>query len=313
MEQAAEWSLFCVDAGSAYCPCYLAESGECIACSLLRGEDFCQCSWSGTCSYLNQRWARGAVKSRQEEEVEVTRTELAPNLFCLELMLQAEMARELVNPGAFLLLRALELPPQAWVPVSVVEARGEKVRVVVYVDGPKTRFLVKPASRLAVKGPFYNGVQGLAILKRVRDGLGLIIAGGVGQSTAASVAGQLLRGGNQVRACLAPGRAGLNYAADLLRALGVEVNEVSSLRREGLATLSQWLKEEPEVVFSGGPDALHRGVARVLQEQGAAAPLVTSQNAVMCCGEGLCGSCVVLTAKRRRVPRCKAQYQSEGR
>lgn len=121
--------------------------------------------------------ARGAVKSRQEEEVEVTRTELAPNLFCLELMLQAEMARELVNPGAFLLLRALELPPQAWVPVSVVEVRGEKVRVVVYVDGPKTRFLVKPASHLVVKGPFYNGVQGLAILKRVRDGLGLIIAG----------------------------------------------------------------------------------------------------------------------------------------
>lgn len=38
MEQAAEWSLFCVDAGSAYCPCYLAESGECIACSLLRGK-----------------------------------------------------------------------------------------------------------------------------------------------------------------------------------------------------------------------------------------------------------------------------------
>ncbi|HHY92031.1 MAG TPA: hypothetical protein GX511_01660 [Firmicutes bacterium] len=313
MERAAEWSLSCVDAGSPYCPCYLAESGECIACSLLRGQDFCQCSWSGVCSYLNYRWAGGKIQGRCEELVEVTRETIAPDLIRFILAAKAEMVRELGNPGAFILLRSLELPPAATVPLSVVDAYGERVEVVVHVDGPKTRFLAHPEVRLAVKGPFYSGVQGLAFLKGLRSGLGVIVAGGVGQSAAVLVARQLRRGGNRVLACLAPGRAGVNYVADPLRRLGVEVTEVTTLRREGWPLFTRWLAEGPGVIFSAGPDALHERVAAWLHEQGRPIPLATAQNAIMCCGEGLCGSCVTFTAHRRRVPRCKAQYQEERR
>lgn len=30
----------CIDAGTEYCPCYLAKLGECYECPLLRGEKF---------------------------------------------------------------------------------------------------------------------------------------------------------------------------------------------------------------------------------------------------------------------------------
>lgn len=315
MERVAEWSLACVDAGSEYCPCYLAASGECFVCSLLRGEEFCACSWSGTCSYLHYLWSQGQIKTRREIEVTVTREELGPNLLRLVLDLPPAWMGELGNPGAFLFLRHANVPPAAAVPVSVFEITEAGAEVVLYVDGPKTRLLAPATatSRLVAKGPYYNGVQGLAALKRARGGEAVLVAGGVGQSATVLVARQLLRGGNRVRACLAPGRAGVNYAAERLRVLSVEVKEVKSLRGEGLSLVSEWLRKKPTVVFSAGPDTLHREVALLMAKAGAGTELATSQNTVLCCGEGLCGSCVILTAGRRRVPRCKAQFQVERR
>ncbi|NFG18899.1 sulfide/dihydroorotate dehydrogenase-like FAD/NAD-binding protein, partial [Clostridium botulinum] len=42
----------CIDAGSEYCPCHLAETGDCILCSQLSGKKFCDCiNWKGVCIY----------------------------------------------------------------------------------------------------------------------------------------------------------------------------------------------------------------------------------------------------------------------
>lgn len=313
MAGVAEWSLSCVDAGSEYCPCQLAVSGECYVCSQLRGESFCTCSWSGTCIYLNYSWARGQVRKRFEQEVPVAREELAPNLIRLKLELPQGWSRNLQAPGTFLFLRTPEMPATAAVPVSVVYAAAGSAQVVISVDGPKTKLLAAGGSRLVVRGPYYNGIQGLAALKRTREGFAVIVAGGVGQATAVLVARQLVRGGNRVKACLAPGRAGVNFVAAALQKEGVEVTEVRSLREEGLSLLTEWLNQAPAVVFSGGPNSLHREVANLIARHGGETPLATSQNAVMCCGEGLCGSCLTFTTGGRRVPRCKGQFLVEER
>ena len=42
----------CIDCGTEFCPCKLAETGECILCSQLQGEHFCDClNWNGVCIY----------------------------------------------------------------------------------------------------------------------------------------------------------------------------------------------------------------------------------------------------------------------
>ncbi|MGI6604369.1 MAG: hypothetical protein ACOX2S_04825 [bacterium] len=309
MQGAVQWSLACVDAGSEFCPCYLGMTGECLVCSLLRGEDFCSCSWSGSCSYLNQRWSRGRIKERRKEEVEVEKEELTPGLISFRLRLEQELVRELNNPGSFLFLRPVGVPEAAALPVSVVDTEGREVWLVVVLAGPKTRLLSETDGKLVVHGPYYNGVLGLATLKSARAGTAVIVAGGVGQSTAVLVARQLIRGGNRVKACLAPGSAGRIYVAEKLRGLGVEVTEVKSMRTEGLPFLAQWLKEKPLVVFSGGPDSLHRAVMELVRKEDGDTELVCSQNSVICCGDGLCGSCVDFLADGRRVPKCKAQYR----
>ncbi len=74
-----QWSLTCVDAGSEYCPCHLAENGTCLACSLLSGEDFCDCRWSGSCSYLNYQFSQGVINERSECTVLVNKKRLTPS------------------------------------------------------------------------------------------------------------------------------------------------------------------------------------------------------------------------------------------
>ena len=45
-------AIDCIDAGTEYCPCKLAESGECLICSQCQGECFCDClNWKGVCIY----------------------------------------------------------------------------------------------------------------------------------------------------------------------------------------------------------------------------------------------------------------------
>ena len=42
----------CIDLGTEYCPCKLAEQGQCLICSQCQGECFWDClNWKGVCVY----------------------------------------------------------------------------------------------------------------------------------------------------------------------------------------------------------------------------------------------------------------------
>lgn len=57
----------CIDAGSEYCPCHLAETGDCILCSQLSGKKFCDCiNWKGVCIYQEFIW--NGKKAKEERE-----------------------------------------------------------------------------------------------------------------------------------------------------------------------------------------------------------------------------------------------------
>ena len=57
----------CIDAGSEYCPCKLAEMGECILCSQMHGECFCDClNWKGVCIY--QEFSNNGMKAKEGRE-----------------------------------------------------------------------------------------------------------------------------------------------------------------------------------------------------------------------------------------------------
>ena len=60
-------TIDCIDAGSEFCPCHLAESGECILCSQLQGSHFCDClNWKGVCIY--QELYNYCIKAKEQRK-----------------------------------------------------------------------------------------------------------------------------------------------------------------------------------------------------------------------------------------------------
>lgn len=312
MEKPPRWSIRCVDAGSEYCPCHLAESGNCIACSLLSGAEFCHCSWSGSCIYLNYYFSQGVIAERSEEIVAFEKNEIAPGLIEIYINLGLRWLQGLSQIGAFLFIRPKEAPNYAAVPVSIANVNGSRIRLVVQSTGPKTRLLSKAKGKIAIRGPYYSSLSDSYAIKRTRNSKILLVAGGVGQSALVLAAKALLRQENQLWACLAPGSAGLIYVSQDLEALGVTVEKVPSMRPYGITMIKDWLVQlQPSLIIVAGPEGLQTAVQEMidnLDNKGYQTKFVRTQNAVMCCGDGLCGSCLSNEFGQERIPLCKAQY-----
>lgn len=98
----------CIDAGSEYCPCHLAEKGQCIICSQLQNKIFCDClHWKGTCIYqelLNN--GNKAKKARQYRKCDIISVETPRNdLYIYEIKVSNSLVRDLDNFGAYVFLK----------------------------------------------------------------------------------------------------------------------------------------------------------------------------------------------------------------
>ncbi|MDT8901181.1 hypothetical protein [Anaeroselena agilis] len=311
----------CIDINSPYCPCLLAETNHCVFCSHLKGLPVCDCNWNGVCILYEQRWQpkngiwRGdKPPQRVEVDSEITRKEqIADNTYLLEFGVSAGLAAELGKTGAFVFLRLPEDPQYYHFPVGVMKVSGGAVQVVVEAVGPKsTRLIDSAAKELTVRGPYYNGVLGQPWIDNITCGTILLVAGGMGQPPALPIAARLAANKNSVIALLAPGKIGRIFIASELKELGVVVHEVDSLRRTGSGLLGNWLTDEetrPDLIVSAGPDEQHHGVIAAMQAAGVNIPMAATNNATLCCGEGICGSCERETNDDHRIRLCKVQTE----
>ncbi len=98
----------CIDAGSEYCPCHLAETGDCILCSQLSGKKFCDCiNWKGVCIYQEFMW--NGKKAKEERETYLGKILEKKNIenktMVLTIALSHKLCQQLVYPGSFVFLR----------------------------------------------------------------------------------------------------------------------------------------------------------------------------------------------------------------
>ena len=306
----------CIDINSNYCPCLLADTNHCIVCSHLKGEMTCDCNWSGICILYEQHWQykikeknEEIIKTRMEEQVEFSiKEEIGQDTVLLEFEVSTKLAESLQKIGSFVFLRCPSDPYFFYFPVNIMKAQGNVLQVVIETIGPKSmKILADNNRKLLVRGPYYNGVLGSPWIDNMTDGNIILVAGGIGQGPAFPIAGKLMANNNQIKALLAPGKVKKVFIDKGLQEMGATVYMVSSLREFGMPILREWLMMQPDLIVSAGPDVQHYGIITAMQDVGVNIPMVATNNATMCCGEGICGSCLRKTRDHKTIRMCKQQ------
>lgn len=182
----------------------------------------------------------------------------------------------------------------------------------IHVRGPKTKAIKNTQDEVIIRGPYFNGVFGLKHIKSSIDNNWLIVARGIGQASLMPIIRNLLRAKNNITVILDPGTLGVNPVEQYLRETRVNL-EILSFTQSLEETVKKHLSQPFNVdfVFSAGPDKQHERLWEILNKYGYQKPFIMSNNYSMCCGEGVCGSCITkINGKRMRL--CKMQMESQN-
>lgn len=302
----------CVDIGSEYCPCHLAETNDCLICSHLQGKDFCDCNWRGVCVYQEYVWNGYKSKSLRSEticQVE-DKFEYKSNLTILKIKTSKTLSRQLKEPGAYVFLRDVNLPHYYDVPMSVMDA--DDMNGYIYIAyqtlGAKTKMLKKLNSKVLVRGPFWNGLIGIKHIKSTQNSNCLILARGIAQAPTLPVIKKLKRNGCSLKVILDKGKIGEIFLTKYLKELNIDYIEVDLMKDTVKLLVKNILaKETFKLVYVGGSDLLQKFILNLLDEYNCKSNLVITNNEKFCCGEGICGSCTTFTENGDLIKICKSQ------
>lgn len=308
----------CVDAGTEYCPCYLAETGNCLICSQLQGKAFCDCiNWKGVCIYQEYVW-NGSEKKESREELKAKILEMKminDKTMFLKIKVSRTLARELNQPGSYIFLRDEKYPIFFDVPMSIMFSNetDETVDLLIQIRGIKTKVLKDMDGFVTLRGPYWNGIMGLKNLKAVENKNCLIVARGIAQAPSVLVAKKLKFSNNSIFVILDPGSCETKLSKEYFERLGCKVIEANILNKrqmdEKARSLIKSIMEEHNIslVFSGGSDIIHKEILKISKTLQQEMLFACTNNACICCGEGVCGSCTIRLKDGRKIKSCKAQ------
>lgn len=320
--------LDCIDAGTEFCPCHLAETGDCILCSQLQGNHFCDCkNWKGVCIYQEYVWNGYKAKpGRKTFECKIIKKVLLTNtLLMFHILGKHKLIENLVYPGSYIFLRNPKSNSYYDTPISIMEADTEEniIKVVISLKGTKSKMMneLKENDDILVRGPFWNGALGLKNICSCKDKKAIMISRGIGFAPMIPVMKKLYSNGNEVIVILDTANAENPLIYDYLDKYTSRIIKINTLNEDG--SLSKVLtnklnnlidKENIELIHSAGPDIL---ISNVINLIGDKVKHSCCNNAKMCCGEGVCGACCIVYKGDVIKRLCKVQidpkYIFEGR
>ncbi|MGL4569669.1 MAG: sulfide/dihydroorotate dehydrogenase-like FAD/NAD-binding protein [Clostridium sp.] len=309
----------CIDAGSEYCPCKLAEMGECILCSQMHGECFCDClNWKGICIY--QEFFNNGMKAKEGREKHCSEiielSNYSDEVLLIKLRIDHKLAVDLINPGGYIFL-CPDSDNYFDTPISIMESdvKENSLTVAVEVRGIKTKRLLsyKVGECLNVRGPYWNGVFGLKSIEKQNGTNCLVLARGIGLAPMMPVIRKLSNQGCRVNIALDKGVFKSGFILDHITKYNTNIEEgnlleCGKLSDFGKNIILQKLKEGVNYIHIAGADILTFDVIEYLDSINRKDVLLSCcNNFKMCCGEGVCGACTA-RYKGHKVKRfCKVQ------
>lgn len=310
----------CIDCGTEYCPCHLAESGECIICSQLHGECFCDCvNWKGVCVY--QEFFNNGMKAKEGRKTyncNVEKVEyLEEELMMIKFKAPHKLALDLVKPGSYIFIRT-DKNYFFDIPISIMESDIENniITIVVEIRGVKTKKLkdIKENEDIVIRGPYWNGVFGIDNIGKQKNNNCLVLARGIGMAPMMPVIRKLISTENEIELFVDTAPFKVDFAKEYLEKFNIMPKETNLLDKgklsdEGKFIISHAIKDKGiSLIHLAGADILTYSVIEYLDEIGRSDILLSCcNNFKMCCGEGVCGACTARFSGHRVKRFCKLQ------
>jgi NAD(P)H-flavin reductase len=306
----------CVDAGSEFCPCYLAETNDCIICSHLQGVDYCNCNWCGTCIYQEYIWNgnKSKIKRVSNKFPVISREKIGDNSILMKIQVSRVFARQLMEPGAYVFLRSEDKETYYDVPMSITDSDDISgvITIAAQIIGTKTKMLDSTEEYILVRGPYWGGLFGQKHIKKLQNSSALLISRGIAQGPALLLGKKIIRANNKILFVIDKGRVEKNFIKEEVEKIGAEYIELDLLDgKSNQIILDLVEKMSPGLVFSGGSDKQHEAILKILNDNKIQSPLVITNNSEICCGEGICGSCSTKIEKGVHAKACKTQIDVE--
>lgn len=321
----------CIDCGSEYCPCHLAESGNCILCSHLDGKDFCDCcNWNGVCIY--QEFVQNNFKAKAGRKYQcckiLSKEKIEDKMLTFKIKVSDKLISDLVNPGSFVFIRRPDCGSTFDTPICVMncDTAEETITLTMEIKGVKTKALdeLEVGQNIFVKGPFWNGILGLKALLETKNKVCLLVARGIGQAPMVPVIERLKQNGNEIIVIVDKKPFENIFIQDIFKDNDCQVLECNTLLQGGILSpeCRKLLWEiisikDISLVHCDGADILNYQVMKIVESLNKKIHFSCCNNEKMCCGEGVCGCCTIMNNDEKLRRLCKMQtdpkYVFEGR
>ncbi|MHB8035966.1 oxidoreductase [Clostridium botulinum] len=274
-----------------------------MLCSQLSGKKFCDCiNWKGVCIYQEFIW--NGKKAKEERETYlgkiIKKDNIEDKTIVLTISLSHKLCQQLVYPGSFVFLRNKNDSGFYDAPISIMDVDTEEnfIKVAIEIRGVKTKTIasLNKNDDILVRGPFWNGVLGLKNVYMTKNGASLLISRGIGQAPLVPVMKKLYSNGNKIIAIIDNSGYENILIKDYLELYNVEVIELNTLKAGELTEelkdkLKEILdKEDINIIHCSAQDII---IYKLIEFLDGKVPISSSNNAKMCCGEGVCGTCTV--------------------
>lgn len=300
---------FCADAGGKYCPCHLAYSGDCIKCSLIRGEKTCDCKWQGVCIY-NELMHNKIVPVEERHEVLckiIESKEIENNIYLLKIEIPSFWIKDLCDLGSYVFLKDKNKDSEFFnTPISVmdIDENNNILEVILCPRGIKTKPLVN-CDEVFVKAPYFNGIFGLKEIKSNKDNKCVVILDGLSQVNAFKVIKRLITNNNEVEVFVNELGRRINLIEDKIKQMGVNIQLFNLYDKIGY--LEDYIRNNNiSFVYSCGLICFNKVVLELVDSIDDTIKFAIPNNNLICCGEGICGACTV-RLNDCKIKTCKAQ------